>query len=157
MTQVKVGDKIPEFSFESTDPNLRSFADLTDKHVVLYFYPKDNTPGCTIESKDFRDIQNELINLNTQVIGISRDTLASHEKFQTKCALGFPLISDPDEKICKYFNVIIEKSMFKRIFFGIERSTFLIDKDGIIRQIWRNVKVKDHAKTVLEAVQQLAK
>lgn len=157
MKHIDVGDKVPDFTFESTDPAINSFASLKGKNVILYFYPKDHTPGCTMESKDFRDVQADLIKLNTQVIGVSRDSLVCHQKFDAKHSLGFPLISDPDEKLCAYFNVIIEKNMFKRIFLGIDRTTFLINKNGIIQHVWRNVKVKGHAKAVLEAVQQLEK
>lgn len=155
MEQISVGGKVPDFTFQCTDPAIQSFNDLKGKNVVLYFYPKDNTPGCTMESKDFRDVESEFAKLNTQIIGVSRDTLVCHQKFQAKHSLSFPLITDPDEKVCAYFNVIIEKNMFKRIFLGIERSTFLIDDKGVIRKVWRNVKVKGHAQEVLAAVRAL--
>lgn len=155
MKKMGVGDKAPDFAFECTDPNLHSFADLKGRNVVLYFYPKDNTPGCTLEGKDFRDLGADFAKLNTQVIGVSRDTLVCHQKFQSKHNLSFPLITDPDEKLCAYFDVIIEKNMFKRLILGIERSTFLIDGHGVIKQVWRNVKVKGHAQAVLEAASKL--
>lgn len=155
MSKITVGDKVPPLSFETTDNKITSFEDYKGQNLVLYFYPKDNTPGCTLESKDFRDLVNEFSKVNTKIIGVSRDSLGSHEKFCSKFSLPFPLISDKDEKVCKIFNVIIEKNMFARLVFGIERSTFLIDAKGIVRQIWRKVKVKGHAKEVLEAAKKL--
>lgn len=149
-----IGKTIANLHFECTDPHLHSFADLLGKKLVLYFYPKDNTPGCTIEGQDFRDLYTQFQNKNTQIIGVSRDTLLSHNKFCNKLALPFPLISDKDETLCNYFGVLIEKNMFMRMFIGIDRSTFLINEKGVLIQEWRKVKVKNHAQIVLEAVQE---
>ncbi|WP_075066668.1 thioredoxin-dependent thiol peroxidase [Candidatus Berkiella aquae] len=152
MSKMAVGDKIPDLTFESTDPKITSFKDLKGQNIVLYFYPKDNTPGCTLEGKDFRDLHDAFLKENTQVIGVSRDSLSSHEKFCGKHSLPFTLISDKDEKVCKAFGVIIEKNMFARLILGIERTTFLIDTQGVIKQIWPKVKVKGHAQAVLDAI-----
>ncbi|MGE3320184.1 MAG: peroxiredoxin [Candidatus Berkiella sp.] len=155
MSKITVGDKIPSLEFQSTDETMTSFAALLGRKIVLYFYPKDNTPGCTMESKDFRDLNRDFLKANTQIIGVSRDSLGSHEKFCSKFSLPFPLITDKDEVVCNAFGVIIEKNMFARLVFGIERSTFLIDEKGVIRQVWRKVKVKGHAQAVLEAAKAL--
>lgn len=155
MKKIELGDKIPSLTFETTNESITSFDDVKGKNIVLYFYPKDNTPGCTIESKDFRDLNLEFSKLNTQIIGVSRDSMGSHEKFCSKFSLPFPLISDKDEKVCQAFGVIIEKNIFARLILGIDRSTFLIDKNGIVKKAWRKVKVKGHAKEVLEATKQL--
>ena len=125
---------------------------LRGRKVVLYFYPKDSTPGCTTEGQDFRDLHGRFRRQNTVVFGVSRDSLASHEKFKAKQSFPFDLLSDEDGKLCAQFDVIKEKSLYGRKFMGIERSTFLIDEDGKLRQEWRKVKVKDHAAAVLEAV-----
>lgn len=155
MTKVSVGDSVPDLVFETTDPSVTSFKSLLGKNVVLYFYPKDNTPGCTLESKDFRDLNHEFHKINTQIIGVSRDSITSHQKFCSKFSLPFPLISDKDEIVCQAFGVIIEKNMFARIILGIDRSTFLIDSKGIVREVWRKVKVKGHAAEVLQAAKNL--
>jgi len=107
---MKIGDDTPDFTFECTDPKVHSFKDFPQKYLVLYFYPKNNTPGCTREGKDFRDLYASFLAHDTQIIGISRDTLSSHTKFSTSCEFPFPLIADTDETLCKYFGVIIEKN-----------------------------------------------
>ncbi len=141
-----------------TDPNTAtSFSQLRGKNIVVYFYPKDNTPGCTQESKDFRDLHDKFSHLDTVVLGVSKDSLKSHENFSRKHQLPFALISDPDEMLCRYFGVIKEKKLFGVISLGIERSTFLIDKQGIIRQEWRRTRVTNHAAEVLKAVEALHK
>lgn len=155
MKTANIGETIPDFSFVSTDANLRSFKDLLGQNIVLYFYPKDNTPGCTQEGKDFAELNKEFLKANTCIIGVSRDSLTSHQKFCAKLSLPFPLITDPNEALCKYFEVMIEKNMFKKFFLGIERSTFLIDSKGKIKQAWRKVKVKGHAQEVLNAAKNL--
>ncbi len=156
MKQLSIGDHVPDhLTFESTDLNFRSFTDFKGKNIVLYFYPKDNTPGCTRESKDFNEVHAELEKLNTQIIGVSRDTLPCHQKFQSKYDLSFQLISDPKEELCQAFGVTITDNTIKRFIFGVERSTFLIDKTGVIRDVWRKVKVEGHANEVLEAVKKL--
>lgn len=155
MAKISVGDSVPDLVFETTEPSVSSFKSLLGKNVVLYFYPKDNTPGCTMESKDFRDLNHEFHKINTQIIGISRDSLTTHQKFCSKFSLPFPLISDKEEVICQAFGVMVEKNMFARLVFGIERSTFLIDSQGIVRKVWHKVKVKGHAKEVLQAAKNL--
>ncbi len=155
MIKVTAGDPVPDFAFECTNPHVQSFSDLIGQNVVLYFYPRDNTPGCTQEGKDFRSLYPQFASAHTKLLGISRDSLPSHKKFCDKLDLPFPLISDKDEKLCQYFGVVIEKNMFARLVFGIERSTFLIDKKGIIRKVWRNVKVSNHAQEVLDSVREL--
>jgi thioredoxin-dependent peroxiredoxin len=156
MKHISIGDRVSDhLTFQCTDLNFRSFADFKGKNVVLYFYPKDNTPGCTRESKDFNEVHAELEKLNTQIIGVSRDTLPCHQRFHSKLDLSFQLISDPQEEVCQYFDVVIKNNLVRRFIFGIERSTFLIDKNGIIRHIWRRVSVNGHAQAVLQAVKHL--
>lgn len=145
----------PAFSCAATDEQTISLADLRGQNVVLYFYPKDSTPGCTTESQDFRDLHDQFTSLNTVILGASRDGLRSHANFRAKQELPFALLSDPDETLCKAYDVIKEKNMYGKKHMGIERSTFLIDAEGIIRAQWRKVKVKGHAATVLEAVREI--
>ena len=147
---MQIGDKIT-FIGKTKDGDLR-LSDFQGKNVVIYFYPKDSTPGCTIESKAFRDHYADFQTKNTEVIGISRDNLKSHCKFIDNHQLNFPLISDEDESICKLFDVLKEKSMFGKKYFGIDRSTFLIDENGILQKEWRNVSVMGHVKAVLNAI-----
>ena len=128
---------------------------LRGRNVVLYFYPKDSTPGCTTEGQNFRDLHARFRRQNAVILGVSRDSLASHEKFKEKQKFPFDLLSDPDEALCKQFDVIQEKTLYGRKFMGVVRSTFLIDADGKLRREWRNVKVKGHADEVLEAVKAL--
>lgn len=125
---------------------------LRGKNVILYFYPKDNTPGCTMEGQDFSDLCAKFKRQETLIFGVSRDSIAAHEKFRDKQQLPFALLSDPDEKLCRQFDVIREKMLYGRKFMGIERSTFLIDTNGKLRQEWRKVRVKGHAAEVLAAV-----
>ena len=129
--------------------------DLRGQNVVLYFYPKDNTPGCTTEGQDFRDLHAKFKRRKTVIFGVSRDSIASHEKFKAKQGFPFELLSDPDEKLCQRFDVIHEKSLYGRKFMGVERSTFLIDANGKLRQEWRKLKVTGHAAEVLESVNAL--
>jgi peroxiredoxin Q/BCP len=128
---------------------------LRGQNVVIYFYPKDSTPGCTLEGQDFRDLHSKFRRQKTIVLGVSRDSLASHEKFRDKQGFPFDLISDPDEAVCKHFDVIHEKTLYGRKFMGVVRSSFLIDASGKLRHQWRKVKVKGHADEVLEAVKGL--
>ena len=141
-----------DFPFHATNNLTGNFSQFQGKKVVLYFYPKDNTPGCTIETKDFRDLFDEFNSKNTIILGISRDSLASHERFKNKYNLPFELIADPDEKICDLFKVMKEKNMFGKKCRGIERSTFLFDEKGELIKEWRKVKVLGHAKDVLKHV-----
>jgi len=122
---------------------------------VLYFYPKDSTPGCTTESCEFRDALNDFRQLDAEIIGVSRDSLASHQRFAEKQALPFRLIADTEEALCKAFDVIQMKNMYGKQVRGIERSTFIIDPDGIVRRLWRKVRVKGHVQAVYEALQEL--
>lgn len=147
---------IANFTLPATDDQTISLSQFKGQHVVLYFYPKDSTPGCTTESKDFRDHIQAFTEANTVILGVSRDSLKSHEKFKEKHGFPFALLSDADEELCNYFQVLKDKSMFGKKFKGIERSTFLIDKAGILRQEWRKVKVSGHVEEVLAAVRALA-
>jgi len=143
---------VKDFKCAATGDQIIHLKALRGKKVVLYFYPKDSTPGCTTEGQDFRDLHAKFKRQNTVILGASRDSIGSHEKFRNKQKFPFDLLSDPDEKLCKQFDVIKEKSLYGRKFMGIERSTFLIDEDGKLREEWRKVKVKGHAAQVLESV-----
>jgi peroxiredoxin Q/BCP len=151
MATVKVGARVPAFRSTSTDGEF-SLAQARGKAVVLYFYPKDATSGCTVEAGEFRDLHDKLKRAGAVVVGVSRDSLKSHEKFRDKESLPFHLLSDADEELCRLFDVIREKSLYGRKYMGIERSTFLIDGSGVLRREWRKVKVAGHAQEVLEAV-----
>jgi peroxiredoxin Q/BCP len=146
---------VADFSAESTGGKQVRLKDLRGNNVVIYFYPKDSTPGCTLEGQDFRDLHPRFKRQNTVILGVSKDSIESHEKFRAKQKLPFDLLSDPDGKLCEKFGVIREKNMYGRKFMGIERSTFLIDADGKLRREWRKVKVKGHAEEVLDAVKGL--
>jgi peroxiredoxin Q/BCP len=156
---VVVGKKIPAFSLPMSDGTLWKTADALGKensgNLVLYFYPKDMTPGCTLEGQDFRDLHSAFRRARTAVFGISKDSCERHVKFRAKEKFPFELLSDEDEKVCRLFDVIREKSLYGRKFMGIERSTFLIDSSGKLVREWRKVKVKGHAAEVLEAAKQL--
>jgi thioredoxin-dependent peroxiredoxin len=154
MSSPRIGSKVKDFSAASTaGEEFRLSA--AGKTVVLYFYPKDMTSGCTVESQEFRDLNDKFRRAKALVLGVSRDSLKSHEKFRDKECLPFDLLSDPEEKLCKLFDVIREKSLYGRKYLGIERSTFLIDRNGVLRQEWRKVKVAGHAQEVLDAVRAL--
>jgi len=152
MSKVKVGKKVPDFKIPATGNQEIRLSDLKGKKVVLYFYPKDNTPGCTTEGQAFRDNIRKFKNRNAVILGISRDSVSSHEKFKEKQGFPFELLADEDEKLCRMFDVIKEKNMYGKKVMGIERSTFLIDEEGVLREEWRKVKVDGHAEEVLEAV-----
>lgn len=143
---------IPELQLEMTGEKILKSSDLKGKKVVLYFYPKDNTPGCTTESIEFQGLKDKFEKLNTKILGISRDSIKSHEKFKDKYDFSFDLISDESEEICKAFDVIKEKNMYGKKYLGIERSTFLIDEDNILIAEWRKVKAKGHAQIVLDHI-----
>jgi peroxiredoxin Q/BCP len=143
---------VPDFKAQATGEQTVQLKALRGSKIVLYFYPKDSTPGCTTEGQDFRDLHTKFRRQNTLVFGVSRDSLASHEKFREKQRFPFQLISDPDESLCRLFDVIQEKTLYGRKFMGVERSTFLIDENGKLQAEWRKVKVKGHAQEVLEAV-----
>ena len=157
MSKVTLGKKVPDFRLPATGGREIRLADLKGSNVVLYFYPKDSTPGCTLEGQDFRDRHARFRRLNTVILGISRDSLAAHEKFREKQNFPFELLSDADEKVCRLFDVIKEKNMYGRKVMGVERSTFLIDAAGVLRAEWRKVKVPGHADEVLAAVKALGK
>ncbi len=157
MSGPKLNRVVGDFKAEATGGKTVQLKALRGKHVILYFYPKDATPGCTQEGQDFRDLYNKFRRRDAVIFGVSRDSLESHEKFKEKHEFPFELISDPDEKLCRKFDVIKEKNLYGRKFMGIERSTFLIDADGKLRREWRKVKVKGHAEEVLEAVSDLNK
>lgn len=146
---------VADFKADATRNKTIRLKELRGQNVVLYFYPKDSTPGCTTEGRDFSALHAHFRRQNTAIFGVSRDSLASHEKFRDKQGFKFDLISDPDEKLCKKFDVIHEKTLYGRKFMGVVRSTFLIDADGKLRAEWRKVKVKGHAEEVLEAVKAL--
>ena len=152
MSKVKIGKKIPSFSTILDDGSELKSKDFNGKNIVIYFYPKDSTPGCTKEGEDFRDLHEEFIKSNAQIYGVSRDSVASHQKFKAKYKFPFHLISDEDESLCKLFDVIKEKNMYGRKYMGIERSTFLINDKGQLLSEWRKVKVKGHAQEVLDTL-----
>ena len=143
---------VKDFKCAATGDKTIQLKSLRGKKVVLYFYPKDATPGCTTEGQNFRDLHAKFKRQNAVILGVSRDSIASHEKFCAKQKFPFDLLSDPDEKLCKQFDVIKEKTLYGRRFMGIERSTFLIGEDGKLKREWRKVNVKGHADEVLEAV-----
>ena len=151
---VDIGKTVPAFTVPSTGQTVDSKA-LLGKNVVLYFYPKDATPGCTTEGQNFRDHYAEFQAANTEIYGVSRDSLASHEKFKAKQNLPFELMADTDENLCRLFDVIKEKNMYGKKVMGIERSTFLIDAQGKLVQEWRKVRVPGHVDAVLAAVKAL--
>ncbi len=150
----QAGDQAPDFTLP-TDSGTVSLSDLRGHPVVLYFYPKDDTSGCTAEACAFRDAQPDFSRAGAEVIGISRDSVASHERFKAKHGLNFRLAADVEGAVCDAYGTWVEKSMYGRKYFGIERATFLIDAQGTIRRIWRKVKVKGHADEVLAAVRAL--
>ena len=147
---------VPEFSAAMTSGKTFRLADYRGKNLVLYFYPKDNTPGCTAESMNFRDLASEFAENNTEIVGVSRDSLRSHEGFKSKLGLSFELISDPEETLCQMFNVMKMKNMYGKQVRGVERSTFLIDVNGKLVKEWRGVKVPGHVDVVLDLLKTLA-
>ncbi|HSN00218.1 MAG TPA: peroxiredoxin [Rudaea sp.] len=149
---VAIGKTVSDLCGTSTAGEIR-LRDLRARPVVVYFYPKDNTTGCTREAQDFRDLAKAFAKHKAVVLGVSRDSLASHEKFRTKQKLDFALVSDPDERWCRAFDVIHEKTLYGRKFLGVVRSTFLIGADGKLLREWRGVKVPGHAQAVLDAIQ----
>jgi len=152
---VSIGKKVASFSLPATGEKELSLKDFQGTHLVLYFYPKDSTPGCTLEGQNFRDSYQQFRDAGADILGVSRDSLKAHENFKAKQGFPFDLLSDQDEKLCRQFDVIHEKNMYGRKFMGIVRSTFLIDSSGKLRQDWRKVRVKGHVDEVLEAVKAL--
>lgn len=155
MTELAIGNAVPDFTAEATNDTTVTLSELKGKNVVIYFYPKDNTPGCTTEGQDFRDAIAEFEANNTVIFGVSRDSIRVHTNFRAKHEFPFELISDPEEALCKHFDVIKLKKLYGKEYMGIERSTFLIDGEGVLRNEWRKVKVKGHVDEVLEAVKAL--
>jgi peroxiredoxin Q/BCP len=154
MSIVLIGKPAPSFSAQSTFGEI-SLERCIGRGIIMYFYPKDNTPGCTTETENFRDLHDEFLAIGCVVIGVSRDSLKSHENFSKKLTLPFPLIADTDEKVCNAYDVIKNKQMYGKQVRGIERSTFLIDARGKLVQAWRGLKVPGHAQEVLQAARSL--
>ncbi len=155
MAAIEPGTKVPDFSLPMTGGGVWSLKEAARQRLVIYFYPRDMTSGCTREAGDFRDLQAAFRRAGVQVVGISRDSVASHDKFAARESLPFPLLSDADETVCRLFDVIKQKILYGRKYIGVERSTFLLDGSGRLRQEWRKVKVPGHAEEVLEAARRL--
>ena len=151
--KMDIGSKVKDISIVSSD-NKKKLSDFLNKNLILYFYPRDLTPGCTTESNEFNNNLAKIKRHGWNVVGVSRDSLKSHQKFIDKYLFKFPLISDEDEKVCNMFDVIKEKSLYGRKYMGIDRSTFLIDKKSKILNIWRNVKVKGHVDEVINFIKE---
>jgi len=156
MTELSIGNPVPFFEAESTGDKLFKLSDYLGKKVIIYFYPKDNTPGCTQEGKDFRDNIKNFCTLNTVIFGVSRDSVKVHQGFKAKQEFPFELLSDKEEKLCQLFDVIKMKNMYGKQVRGIERSTFLIDEKGVLIHEWRKVKVKVHIEEVLQKLNELS-
>ena len=152
---VEVGKKAPAFALESSDGGTIKLKDLEGKIVVLYFYPRDNTPGCTVEAEGFRDAIPALKKLGAVVLGVSKDSIASHCKFRDKYKLNFPLLADVDHKVAEKYGAWREKNMYGKKSMGVQRSTFLIDAEGKVRKVWKKVSVDSHDQQVLEALEEL--
>jgi peroxiredoxin Q/BCP len=150
-----IGKKVANFSLPATGDKKVSLEDFRGSKLVIYFYPKDSTPGCTLEGQNFRDSYGEFKKSGAAILGVSRDSLKAHENFRSKQEFPFDLLSDADEKLCRQFDVIHEKNMYGRKVMGIVRSTFLIDGAGVLQKEWRKVRVKGHVDEVLEAVKSL--
>jgi thioredoxin-dependent peroxiredoxin len=155
MPQPNIGDLVPDFEAKATGDKTIKLSDYRGKTVVLYFYPKDSTPGCTLEGQDFRDNIEYFTALNAVILGVSRDSLKSHENFKCKQAFPFDLLSDTDEALCQLFDVIKMKNMYGKQVRGIERSTFIIDPQGVLVKEWRKLSVKGHCEQVLLALKEL--
>jgi peroxiredoxin Q/BCP len=155
MTELQIGDKAPSFSLPGAGGETVSLKDFRGEKTVVYFYPKDDTSGCTKEACDFRDNMKALKKLGVNIVGISKDNVKSHDKFREKYDLAFPLGADEDTKICAQYGVWVQKSMYGRKYMGIERATFLIDEKGVIRAVWRKVKVPGHVEDIIKTVKAL--
>lgn len=153
---MKIGDKLPNIELEATGEQTINLSKLKGKNVVVYFYPKDSTPGCTTEGQNFRDLYSQFEAHNCMIFGVSRDPMKSHERFKLKQEFPFDLLSDVDEALCKAFDVIKLKKLYGKEYLGIERSTFLFNEKGKLVKEWRKLRVKGHVDEVLEAVQELA-
>ena len=151
---LNAGDRAPAFSLPRDGGDVVSLSDFAGRHVVLYFYPKDDTPGCTTEAMDFTGARHDFAAAGAVILGISKDSVAKHDKFVAKRDLGIPLLSDEHDNVCERYGVWGEKQMYGKTYFGIERTTFLIAPDGTIARIWRKVKVPGHVGAVLDAVRE---
>lgn len=149
---VSVGKRVKNFTLPATGDQNLSLNDFEGRNLIIFFYPKDNTPGCTREGQDFRDLHPQFVAAGTEIVGVSRDTVRTHENYRAKHEFPFHLLSDKEETLCNQFDVIKEKKLYGRTYMGIERSTFLIGPDGVLLEQWRKVKVPDHAQAVLDAV-----
>ena len=156
MSELEVGSIVPEFSVASTNEKTFVLSENKGKNIIIYFYPRDSTPGCTTEGQNFRDTKAEFDALNTIIVGVSKDTMRKHENFKAKQSFNFELLSDEDGNVCEIFDVYKLKKLYGKEYMGIERSTFLIDTKGVIQKVWRKVKVKEHVAEVLEATKNLA-
>ena len=152
---VSVGKRVANFTLPATGDKMLSLDDFQGTQLVIYFYPKDHTPGCTLEGQNFRDAYDAFRKANTDILGVSRDSIRTHENFCAKQSFPFDLVSDAEETLCRQFDVIREKNMYGRKYMGIERSTFLIDSEGILRQEWRKVRVPGHVDAILETARAL--
>lgn len=150
-----IGDTLPKLTLPASGDQQIKLGGTRKTGLVLYFYPKDNTPGCTQEGQDFRDLHAEFVKAGAEIIGVSRDSVRTHDNFIAKHEFPFPLISDADETLCQALDVIKEKTLYGRKYMGVDRSTFLFDRKGVLRAVWRGVKVKGHAAAVLDAVKKL--
>ncbi|SKC84319.1 thioredoxin-dependent thiol peroxidase [Maledivibacter halophilus] len=149
---LKIGDKAPDFTLKNEENQDIALSDFKGKKVVLYFYPKDNTPGCTKEACSFRDVYDDILEAGAVVIGISKDSVKAHKKFKDKYELPFYLLSDPEHEVIESYGVWQEKKMFGKVYMGIVRSTFIIDKDGIIEKVYPKVKPNEHGEEILKAL-----
>ena len=152
---VSVGKRVENFTLPATGDQDLSLSDFSGRNLVIYFYPKDNTPGCTREGQDFRDLYQEFTAAGADILGVSRDSVRVHGNFRNKHDFPFHLLSDADEVLCKQFDVIREKKLYGRTYMGIDRSTFLIDGEGVLRQEWRKLRVPGHAQAVLDELKAL--
>lgn len=155
MNNIGIDQLVPDFELPATGEQSISLSGLRGKNLVLYFYPKDSTPGCTLEGQNFRDVYDRFVAMDTVILGVSRDSIKAHENFKEKQNFPFDLLSDKDETLCQLFNVIKPKKLYGKEFMGVERSTFIIDKEGVLKAEWRKVKVKGHVDEVLVAVENL--
>ena len=149
---VSVGKRVENFTLPATGDQNLSLSDFSGRSLIIYFYPKDNTPGCTRESQDFRDLYPQFTKADADILGVSRDSVKTHGNFRNKHEFPFHLLSDSDELLCRQFDVIHEKKLYGRTYMGIERSTFLIDPTGVLQQEWRKVRVPGHVQAVLDAL-----
>lgn len=157
MSELQIGDQAPDFKVAIAENKNLTLSELKGKYVLLYFYPKDNTPGCTVEAREFNALLPEFKKLGAEIIGVSKDSLKSHDKFKSLFDLNFYLGSDSECQLCQKYGVWVEKSMFGKKYMGIDRASFLINKEGKIAHIWPNVKVNGHAQEVLDKLSELSK